>query len=89
MVLLIDEPSSRAHLGCLGQMNGHSVILKELAVYHMIGFWDVYPLLLHLLEKVYHDNGNTGALRQANILSVVERTTSVCNLEAQMIEDIP
>jgi hypothetical protein len=62
MVLLIDVPSSRAHFGCLGQMNGSSIILEELAVDHRIGLGDVYPLLLHLLEEVHHDNRNTEAL---------------------------
>jgi hypothetical protein len=62
MVLLIDVPCSRIHLGCLGQMNGPSIILKELAVDHMIGLEDIYPLLLHLLEEVHHDNRNTEAL---------------------------
>jgi hypothetical protein len=61
MVLLIDVPCSRTHFGCLGQMNGPSIILKELAVDNMIGLGNIYPLLLHLLEEVQHDNCNTEA----------------------------
>jgi hypothetical protein len=57
-VLPVDVPCSRMHLGCLGQMKGPSIILIELAVDHRVGF---YPLLLHLLEEVHHDNRNTEA----------------------------
>jgi hypothetical protein len=70
MVLLIDVPPLRTHLGCLGQVNESSNVLKELAVDHRIGLGDVYPLLLHLLEEVHHDNCNTEALAKANILTL-------------------
>jgi hypothetical protein len=63
MVPMIELPRSRMHLGCFGQMNGPSIILKELAVDHRIGLGDIYPLLLLLLEEVrHHDNCNTEAL---------------------------
>jgi hypothetical protein len=62
MVLLIDVPCSRMSLGCHGQMKGPSIILKELAVDNRIGLGNIYPLLLHLLEEVHHDNCNTEAL---------------------------
>jgi hypothetical protein len=62
VIILIDVPRLRTHLGCLGQMNGPSIILKELAVDHRIGLGDMLPLLLHLLEEVHHDNRNTEAL---------------------------
>jgi hypothetical protein len=45
IILLIDMPCSRTHLGCLGQINGPSIILKELAVDHRIGLGDIYPLV--------------------------------------------
>jgi hypothetical protein len=63
MVFLIDMASVRAHLWGLGNMDGSSVIFKELAVDSRFGGRQLHPMLLHLLEEVHQDNRNAKALR--------------------------
>jgi hypothetical protein len=69
LVLLINLLSLRVYPGCLGHVNGPSVIFKVI-YQHWFGLGDVNSLLLHLLEEIHHYNCDVETLQETNVLTL-------------------
>ena len=57
VILLIDVPSARPHLGSLSQADGASIVFKQFAVDSGSGYRNVDSIRSNLLEEVCHDTG--------------------------------
>jgi hypothetical protein len=96
LVLLIDVSSSRTHLRRLGQVDGSSIVFKQLAVNGWSGGRDVNPMFLHLLEETHHHNGHAQTLREADIFAFSGGEDHLClqlggpdDRAASIADDVP